>query len=108
MLDLTDNNLSEFNAHVLKHYAKKNVWVEAIHVEGNLLVKGKLAQNIKEHCIRNIRIKEFILKKLPLAEDTGFEHSSLCQNCYSEFDVSTVVLEGMELYKLEFLVAFLA
>ena len=107
VLDLSDNNLTEFNAEVLRHYAKNNVWIEAIHVTGNTLIKGKVAQSIKDRCTRNIQIKEYILRKLPLAEDTGFKHSSLCQNCYSEFDVSTVLLEGMEFFKLDFLAAFM-
>ena len=107
MLDLSDNNLSEFNAQVLRHYAKNNVWIEAIHLSGNALIKGKVAQSIIDRCTKNIQIKEYILRKLPLAEDTGFKHSGLCQNCYSEFDVSTVFLEGMEFYKLDFLAAFM-
>ena len=107
VLDLSDNNLTEMNGEILRSYSRTNVWIEAINISDNQSIRGKFAESIKDQCFRNMQIKNFILKKLPLAEDTGFKHKSLCLNSFSEFDVSEIKLEGTSFHKLDFLAKFM-
>ena len=48
VLDLSDNNLTEMNGEILRSYSRTNVWIEAINISDNQMIRGKFAESIKD------------------------------------------------------------
>ena len=54
-----------------------------------------------------MKIKEYILPRLPKAIDTGFHHKSAGHNCYSDYDVTECKFEDVAFFKMGFVAKFM-
>lgn len=93
VMNFKDNDLSSESASNLLKLCKKNVFLEDLVLLGNMDIPYSMIEKINDECRENLLIRDFVIPKLPLASETGFNSKLMTSNSFKGYDTRSIAFQ---------------